>query len=268
MPRRQEGSQLTWKDVKVQLSSFDRLGLLGLIQDLYVAHKDNQTFPHTRFGLGKDILKPYKETLDRWLWPDVLRNQDTSVVKARQAISSFKKAVGDLAGLAELMMFYCECAAGFCNDVGYQDEAYFDALVRMFEQALKTIAQLSGSDRNALIARLDRVRVPATTSAMASATTWIPCLPGTGEPDAIRLVAHHHPMRKLTESSHRAAGSAHLRFAVHDDAEGCGHENDVGDLHGRHLATEDAVGLAVSVDAAGNRERKAATAGALHTARP
>ena len=159
MPRRQAGSQPTWTDVKAQLSSFDRLGLLGLIQDLYDAHKDNQTFLHARFGLGKDILKPSKEALDRWLGPDVLRNQDTSVVKAKQAISSFKRAVGDLNGLAELMVFYCECAAGFCNDVGYQDEAYFDALVRMFEQALKTIAQLSASDRNPLIARLDRVRV-------------------------------------------------------------------------------------------------------------
>jgi hypothetical protein len=159
MPRRQEGSQPTWTDVKAQPSSFDRLGLLGLIQDLYAAHKDNQTFLHARLRLGRDILKPYKETLDRWLWPDVLRNQYTSVIKAKQAISSFKKAVGDLAGLAELMVFYCECAAGFCNDVGYQDEAYFNALVRMFEQALKTIAQLSASDRNALVARLDRVRV-------------------------------------------------------------------------------------------------------------
>jgi hypothetical protein len=159
MARRKEGSQPTWTDVKAQLSGFDRLGLLGLIQDLYVAHKDNQTFLHARFGLGKDILKPYKEALDRWLWPDVLRKQDAFVVKAKQAISSFKKAVGDLAGLAELMVFYCECASGFCNDVGYQDEAYFNALVRMFEQALETTAQLSGSDRNPLIARLDRVRV-------------------------------------------------------------------------------------------------------------
>jgi hypothetical protein len=88
-----------------------------------------------------------------------LRNQDTSVIKAKQAISNFKKAVGDLAGLAELMVFYCECAAGFCNDVGYQDEAYFNALVRMFDQALKVIAQLSAKDANPLTARLDRVRV-------------------------------------------------------------------------------------------------------------
>ena len=159
MPRRQEGSQPTWTDGKAKLASFDRLGFVGLMQDLYAAHKDNQTFLHARFGLGEDILKPYKETLDRWLWPDVLRNQDTSAVKAKQAISSYKKAVGEPAGLAELMVFYCECAAGSCNDIGYRDDGYFDALVRMFEQALKVIGQLPAPDRNALIARLDRVRV-------------------------------------------------------------------------------------------------------------
>ena len=158
MPTRQAESQPTWTDVKAKLANFDRLGLVGLIRDLYTAHEDNQTFLHARFGLGEDILKPYKETLDRWLWPDVLRNQDTSVVKAKQAISSYKKAVGEPVGLAELMVFYCECAAGFCNGIGYQDDNYFDALVRMFEQAVKIIAQLPASDRNPLIARLDKVR--------------------------------------------------------------------------------------------------------------
>jgi hypothetical protein len=131
---------------------------MGLIQDLYAAHKDNQTFLHTRFGLGEDVLKPYKETLDRWLWPDVLRNQDTSVAKAKQAISSYRKAVGEPAGLAELMVFYCENAAGFSNDVGNQDEGYFDALVHMFEQAIKVTRLLSVGHRDTLIARLDRVR--------------------------------------------------------------------------------------------------------------
>jgi len=159
MARRKPQAQPTWTDVKVKLAGFDRLGLLGLIQDLYAAHKDNRTFLHARFGLGQDVLAPYKEALDRWLWPDVLRNQDASVMKAKQAISSYRKAVGDPAGLAELMVFYCERAAGFCSDIGYQDDGYFDALVSMFGQALKTIARLSASDRNALIARLDRVRV-------------------------------------------------------------------------------------------------------------
>jgi len=128
------------------------------VQDLYAAHKDNQTFLHTRFGLGEDVLEPYKETLDRWLWPDPLRNQDVSVAKAKQAISSYRKAVGEPAGLAELMVYFCENAAGFSNDVGYQDEGYFNALVNMFEQAIRITRQLSAADRDALIVRLDRVR--------------------------------------------------------------------------------------------------------------
>ena len=81
------------------------------------------------------------------------------MAKAKQAISSYQKAVDEPAGVAELMVFYCERAAGFCNDLGNQDEGYFDALVRMFEQALKIITQLPASERNALIARLDRIRV-------------------------------------------------------------------------------------------------------------
>ena len=157
--KRKPRSQPAWTDIKARLAGFDRRGLMGLIQDLYVAHKENRTFLHARFDVGSDALRPYKEMLDRWLWPDVFRNQDTSVTKAKQAISSYRKAVGDPAGLAELMVFYCERAAGFCNDLGNQDEGYFDALVRMFEQALKVIGQLPAPDRDVLIARLDRVRL-------------------------------------------------------------------------------------------------------------
>jgi hypothetical protein len=158
MTKRHPRSQPTWTDVKAKLADLDRTNLMGLVQDLYAAHKDNQTFLHTRFGLGEDVLKPYKETLERWLWPDVLRNQDISVAKAKQAISSYRKAVGEPAGLAELMVSFCESAAGFSDNIGYQDEGYFDALVHMFEQALKVTRQLPEGNRDALIARLDRVR--------------------------------------------------------------------------------------------------------------
>ncbi len=97
------------------------------------------------------MLKPYKATIDRWLWPDVFKNQDTSVAKA-------KKAIGQPEGLAELMVFYCECAAGFSNDVGLQDEGYFAALVQMFRKAMKTIDALPEDCKPALMARLDSVR--------------------------------------------------------------------------------------------------------------
>lgn len=148
----------TWTDVKAKLADFDRAGLIGLLQNLYAASKDNQAFLHTRFALGDDVLKPYKATIDRWPWPDGFKNQDTSVAKAKKAISDYKKAIGQPEGLAELMVFYCERAAGFSDDVGLQDEGYFDALVRMFEQALKTIRALPEDSRTELHGRLDAVR--------------------------------------------------------------------------------------------------------------
>jgi hypothetical protein len=149
---------LGWNDVKEKLADFERSGLIGLVQDLYAASKDNQAFLHARFGLGDDVLKPYKVTIDRWLWPDVFKNQDTSVAKAKKAIADFKKAIGQPESLAELMVFFCERAAGFSNDVGLQDEGYFDALVRMFGQALKVMDALPEVPRSALLGRLDAVR--------------------------------------------------------------------------------------------------------------
>jgi len=75
-----------------------------------------------------------------------------------EALADYKKAIADAAGLAELMVFYCEEAAGFSSDLGYQDESYFDALVRMFNQAVATANRLPVGSRDALIVRLDRVR--------------------------------------------------------------------------------------------------------------
>ena len=158
MIKRQSKSQPTWKDVKAKLASYDRTGLLGLVQDLYAAHKDNQTFLHARLGLSEDVLKFYKQTIDRWVWPDVFLKQDVSVAKAKQAISNYKKAVGEPSGLAELMVFYCERAAGFSSDIGMDDENYLSALLRMFEQALIAVNALPAESQDALLARLDRVR--------------------------------------------------------------------------------------------------------------
>lgn len=148
----------SWSDVKDKLADIDRPGLIGLVQGLYAASKDNQAFLHARFGLGDDVLKPYKVTIDRWLWPDVFKNQDTSVAKAKKAIVDYRKAIGQPESLAELMVFFCERAVGFSNDVGMQDESYFNALVRMFEQALKVMDALPEVPRSALLGRLDAVR--------------------------------------------------------------------------------------------------------------
>lgn len=44
---------------------------------------------------------------------------------------------------------YCECAAGFSHEVGPHDEGYFDALLRMFAQALNTVGTSADDQRPA-----------------------------------------------------------------------------------------------------------------------
>jgi hypothetical protein len=148
----------SWSDVKARLTHFDRDGLVGLLHDLYAASKDNQVFLHARFGLGEDVLAPYKATINRWLWPDMFKNQNASVAQAKKAIADYKKAIGQADGLAELMVFYCERASGFSLEVGLQDEGFFVALVRMFEQALQAISRLPEAQRPLPMERLEGVR--------------------------------------------------------------------------------------------------------------
>ena len=151
-------SAATWSDVKAKLGDFDRAGLLGLVQDLYTTSKDNQNFLHARFGLGCDVLKPYKTIIERWLWPDVFKHQEYSVSKAKRSITDYKKASGLPEGVAELTVYYCEQAISFSNEVGLDDGAYYDALVRMFEQALKTVMALPETRRESLLDRLQDVQ--------------------------------------------------------------------------------------------------------------
>lgn len=144
-------------DVKTKLADFDRAGLLGLVQDLYAASKDNQNFLHARFGVG-DVLDPYKATIERWLCPDVYKNQDYSVAKAKKPIADFKKAIGQPEGLAELMVFYCEQASGFSEDVSMDDVGYYDALERMFEQAVTVAMALPEPQRESYLDQREDIR--------------------------------------------------------------------------------------------------------------
>ena len=148
----------SWSDVKAKLARYDRAGLLNLLADLHSLSRDNQAFLHARLGLGVDPLAPYKRTISRWVCPDLRRNQDISIAKAKKAIADYRRAIGLPEGVAELLVFYCENAARLPAECGFEDEAYFAALVRMFEQALVAVTALATSERQPMFERLNAVR--------------------------------------------------------------------------------------------------------------
>lgn len=71
------------------------------------------------------------------------------------------KAVKDKsANSAELMVLYCERAAGLNAEVDVDDAVYLDALVSMFGQALTAIAiaSLPVAMQGAMVNRLEKVQ--------------------------------------------------------------------------------------------------------------
>jgi len=83
-----------WSDVKANLAHLDRAGLIGLLNNLHGLNRDNQPSLHAPLGRAADPLVPDKKTISRSISPDLLRRQDTSVAKARKALSDSKKAIG------------------------------------------------------------------------------------------------------------------------------------------------------------------------------
>jgi hypothetical protein len=148
----------SWKAVKAALQSFDRTGLLGLVQDLYAVDRDNQAFLHARLGLGSDQLAPYKAIVSRWICPDLMRNQPVSISKAKKAIADYKKAIGEPAGLAELSIFYCEEAFSFVDSYAFEDERYFVGLIHMYDRAMQHVLDLPAAERHAYAERLGRLK--------------------------------------------------------------------------------------------------------------
>jgi hypothetical protein len=155
---RSKNASPTWNDVKTALMDFDRVGLRGLVQDLYSASKDNQAFLHVRLGLGHDQLQPFKASISRWISPDLMKGHPISVLKAKKAIQDYKKAIGRLDGMAELSLFYCEEAIGFLESCSMDDEKYFAALIRMYGRSLEIVSSLPPAERGTYFERLDRLR--------------------------------------------------------------------------------------------------------------
>jgi hypothetical protein len=147
--------------VKAKLAQFDRSGLIGLLGDLHCLSRDNQAFLNSRLGAGADQLAPYKQSIARWVSPDLSRNQDISITKAKKAIADYRKAEGTPEDIAELSMFYCVQAARLALDYSLEDEGYILALVRMFDNALAAVMGLEPSQQLQLLERLRTVRSTA-----------------------------------------------------------------------------------------------------------
>jgi hypothetical protein len=154
---KREFNSQTWSDVKAALASLEEKQLIKLVSDLYYLSKENQAFLHARLAVGGDTIAPYKKTISTCMYPDVYTNKSIEVSKAKKAISSYSKAVGDPLAEAELMIFFVECGNQFTLDFGDIDEAFYDALNRMYRRAIDKVLSLPEEQRDEFQGRLEAI---------------------------------------------------------------------------------------------------------------
>lgn len=154
---KRKSSNPTWSDVKSAVVDIDQKQLLKLVADLYRFSKENQAFFHARFGVGDDPIGPYKKTIDECMHPDIYSNKPIQIAKAKKAISSYSKAVGDPLGVTELMVFFVERGNSFTVNFGDIDEGFYDSLNGMYRRAIQKVLSLPEEQRSVFRDRLEEI---------------------------------------------------------------------------------------------------------------
>ena len=155
--RKAKSDHPSWSNVKGAVANLDYRQLVNLVADLYRFSKENQDFLHARFSVVDDPLAPFKQTIDECMYPDVFKNKPVQISKAKKALASYSKAVGDPLGEAELMTFFVECGNSFTVDLGDIGEEFYDALNRMYRRAIEKVLSLPEGQRDEFKERLKAI---------------------------------------------------------------------------------------------------------------
>lgn len=129
----------SWRHLRTILNKADRKDLLNLVGDLYALRKENQNFLHARVLKNPSSLDPYKKIIERNVSPADLLKHPIRLSSARKAISDYRKAVGDPAGLAELMLFYVEFGINFTLELGEIDEAFYSSMDSVYYDGMQML---------------------------------------------------------------------------------------------------------------------------------
>ena len=143
-----------WCEVKARLEALDRKGLVSLLGDLHDANETNRRFLHARLAAGSRTIEEYRRLVADAIYPDPFSKRRVSVRDAAAAIVEYRRATGDAPGTVDLMLTFVEAGTEQAADLGYGDEAYFDALQIRLNDVAKEFDTLPADAREIVRARL------------------------------------------------------------------------------------------------------------------
>ncbi len=154
---RKKKKRPTWIDVKRNIKGFSNPELIELIGDLYRLSENNKEFFHTRFSLSEDSLASYKRIIQDGIHPYLEGGETLDIGLSEDAIKRYSKAIDDVKGEIELMVFFVECGNNFTLSYGDIDEEFYDSLLCMYEKAIQNVTELPIKEQKVFKKRLREI---------------------------------------------------------------------------------------------------------------
>ena len=157
-----------WRAVRAQLATWEKPALLALVKDLYEVAGVNRDLVDARCHTGDPSeapLEKYRNQIVQQFFPTRGFGK-LKLGEARKAIRDYRKATGNLAGTAELLLTYVENGTKFTSEYGDIDERFYSSV----ESALEELAALLRGQARGLYPKFcDRL---ADVKEMASGIGW------------------------------------------------------------------------------------------------
>ncbi len=147
----------TWIDVKKNIKDFNKDQFFDLIGDLYRLSANNKDFFHTRFSLSEDPLESYRRIIQDAIHPYLEDNEPLDIGRAEDAIERYSKAIDDVKGETELMVFFVECGNNFTMSYGDIDDDFYDSVLLIYEKAIQNVTELSSEEQKVFKERLHEI---------------------------------------------------------------------------------------------------------------
>ena len=145
-----------WSAARQHLTTWNKPALLALVKDLYEAAAVNRDFIQARCQAdenGGEALEKYRRKIVEQFFPACGFGK-LKLSEARKAIRDYRKATGNVAGTAELLMTYVENGAQFTREYGDIDERFYDNLVSLFSKAAKLLKTMDAQTKEITLPRL------------------------------------------------------------------------------------------------------------------
>ena len=129
-----------WNEIKVELDK--RSNITDIVKELYELSDQNKYFLEARFlDLPINTIEPYKKIIIKALNPDVTRNEDLFIDKARSPVDDYGKSTGNFNGTMELAFLFLNEAINFCEEYGYREEDIECALQDVYDITINALKE-------------------------------------------------------------------------------------------------------------------------------